>query len=102
MIPRILPFPFPLNVGTDICQISRIHRILSGGRARRFVRRVLAPQEVFHPSVFQREALAWLVREEPKASRHASLEDQGKGTEATKLGPDLRKAAEFLAGRYES
>lgn len=38
-------FPFPINVGTDICQISRIQAILQGPRASRFVDRILAPEE---------------------------------------------------------
>ncbi|KAG6014415.1 hypothetical protein E4U43_006558, partial [Claviceps pusilla] len=47
MSPRPLrPFPFPLNVGTDICQISRIYGILNGPRRTRFINRILAPEEV--------------------------------------------------------
>ncbi|CAI6089799.1 unnamed protein product [Clonostachys chloroleuca] len=38
-------FPLPINVGTDICQISRIYRILEGPRAARFVDRILGPHE---------------------------------------------------------
>ncbi|CAH0048919.1 unnamed protein product [Clonostachys solani] len=38
-------FPLPINVGTDICQISRIRRILEGPRAARFVDRILGPHE---------------------------------------------------------
>ncbi|RFU77941.1 holo-acyl-carrier- synthase [Trichoderma arundinaceum] len=39
------PFPFPLNIGTDICQISRIYRILRSPRGTRFVNRIFSPEE---------------------------------------------------------
>lgn len=38
-------FPLAINVGTDICQISRIHGILRSPRGTRFVNRILAPEE---------------------------------------------------------
>ncbi|QSZ30086.1 hypothetical protein DSL72_004606 [Monilinia vaccinii-corymbosi] len=41
-------FPFPVNLGTDICQISRINDILTKHQskyAHRFIRRVFTPQE---------------------------------------------------------
>ncbi|RAL65651.1 hypothetical protein DID88_005322 [Monilinia fructigena] len=41
-------FPLPVNVGTDICQISRINDILTKHQskyAHRFIRRVFTPQE---------------------------------------------------------
>jgi hypothetical protein len=39
------PFPFPFNIGTDICSIPRILKILKGVSGRRFVRRVLSERE---------------------------------------------------------
>ncbi|KAK3996785.1 hypothetical protein QBC44DRAFT_138616 [Cladorrhinum sp. PSN332] len=56
--PLPLPFPYPLSsirIGTDICKISRISKILRGGqgpearaktRAKRFVGKVLTPFEI--------------------------------------------------------
>ncbi|KEZ41247.1 hypothetical protein SAPIO_CDS7337 [Scedosporium apiospermum] len=42
----ILPFPIPLHIGTDICRVSRILSILTNPkRGRRFVDRVLSPEE---------------------------------------------------------
>lgn len=35
----------PLNIGTDICQVSRIFRLLTGPRGTRFLHRVLTPEE---------------------------------------------------------
>lgn len=44
--PLPLPFPFPLHIGTDICRTRRISRILRGRLGTRFIRRVLAPEEL--------------------------------------------------------
>ncbi|KAM0143559.1 hypothetical protein ACHAO1_000660 [Botrytis cinerea] len=41
-------FPFPVNIGTDICRISRIQDILTKHQskyAHRFIRRIFTPQE---------------------------------------------------------
>lgn len=38
-------FPFPLNIGTDICHIRRIYDILRTPRAGRFVGRILTEAE---------------------------------------------------------
>ncbi|SPQ25257.1 60bd37af-2f45-4256-9954-3de067f1fd9b [Thermothielavioides terrestris] len=43
-----LPFPYPLRIGTDICRIGRIQRILQSARGPRFIQRVLAPEELAH------------------------------------------------------
>lgn len=43
------PFPLPFNVGIDICQISRISKILSANQSRdamRFIRRVFNAAEL--------------------------------------------------------
>ncbi len=41
------PFPFPLNIGTDICHSPRIFTILRQKRiARRFIKRVLTEEEI--------------------------------------------------------
>ncbi|KAE9371549.1 hypothetical protein N431DRAFT_377376 [Stipitochalara longipes BDJ] len=39
------PFPFPFNIGTDICSIDRVFSILKGPSGRRFVRRILNEKE---------------------------------------------------------
>ncbi|KAK2626183.1 hypothetical protein QTJ16_004445 [Diplocarpon rosae] len=38
-------FPLALNIGTDICSISRIRKILSGRHAQAFVRKILRKEE---------------------------------------------------------
>lgn len=48
----LLPFPLPLALGTDICSVARVSRILSHPtRGPRFVERVLAPEERELPRV---------------------------------------------------
>lgn len=79
------PFPFPLNVGTDICRISRIYGILNSPRRLRFINRILAPQEVTqHDS-----RLRW------NTGGLASSEETG-GVQDT----ELWKTAAFVAGRF--
>ncbi|KAK0714668.1 4'-phosphopantetheinyl transferase superfamily, partial [Lasiosphaeris hirsuta] len=68
-------FPFPIHIGTDICQISRIHAILSGARGARFIRRVLAEEELARP----------------RGHVKAVLDGD--------VGP-VRDAAVFMAGRF--
>jgi holo-[acyl-carrier protein] synthase len=67
-------FPFPLNIGTDICHIRRIYDILRTPRAARFVGRILTEAERQHA-----------------ASR---LTLSSTGTDA-----DVWKTAAFVAGR---
>ncbi|OAA61315.1 4'-phosphopantetheinyl transferase [Cordyceps fumosorosea ARSEF 2679] len=77
-------FPLPLNVGTDICQISRIYNILTTPRATRFVERVLAREE--------RPRLASLAGTLP-------LTGAG-GCDPSTRDPEGWKVAAFMAGRF--
>ncbi|KAL2066076.1 hypothetical protein VTL71DRAFT_2147 [Oculimacula yallundae] len=45
-LPAYIPFGIPLRIGTDICHITRIHRLLRGRYAYHFVRRILKKQEI--------------------------------------------------------
>ncbi|KAK4248130.1 hypothetical protein C7999DRAFT_13923 [Corynascus novoguineensis] len=45
-MPPPLPFPYPLRIGTDICRVARIAHILRSRQGARFIRRVLAPEEL--------------------------------------------------------
>ncbi|TWU76395.1 hypothetical protein ED733_006646 [Metarhizium rileyi] len=88
MAARLRPFPFPINVGTDICQISRIYNILSSPRRIRFVNRVLAPEEV----VRHDSRLKWPA---------ASLKGDGDSERPRSDGQtDLWHTAAFVAGRF--
>lgn len=116
----ILPFPQPLRVGTDVCQVSRVYRILTSGgpprrRGARFVERLLAPRE--RESARLRAEVAWLLsssssspgREGQGQGRLAAIPGQEKETEqgqgvvmvaGGRRDARVWKAAEFLAGRY--
>lgn len=78
-------FPLALGVGTDICRISRVHGILRGPRRERFVRRILAPEEVA------------AAGERLLVPSGADGDSDGDGDEARKTG--LWKMAVFVAGR---
>lgn len=88
------PFPLPVNIGTDICQISRIYTILSGPRATRFVHRILSHEEQarkdarLHILSQTRENVAW------KADNKPLLRDEIEARD-----PELWKCAAFVAGR---
>ncbi|KAH6672788.1 hypothetical protein F5X68DRAFT_215025 [Plectosphaerella plurivora] len=87
------PFPFPLNVGTDICQISRIFRVLASPRGSRFVDRILTPSER-SASVALRDGLL-----KPISLRPGEL-DSGSWTDLKNAEPQLWKKAQFMAGRF--
>ncbi|KAM0426142.1 hypothetical protein ACHAPT_008485 [Fusarium lateritium] len=98
-------FPFPLNIGTDICQISRIYRILSGPRASRFVSRILSPEELA-----KKDARLNILRRMPLNNGELAADQQSgtKGSggdnqphEEIAVGnPELWKCAAFVAGRF--
>ncbi|RDA82785.1 hypothetical protein CP532_0849 [Ophiocordyceps camponoti-leonardi (nom. inval.)] len=67
------PFPLGLAIGTDICQISRVGRILAGPRRGRFLGRILTAGE--------REAAEARMRLRPG-------------------GTGCREEASFVAGRF--
>lgn len=90
------PFPFPLNVGTDICQISRIYGIVAGPQRTRFINRILAPEERGRKEV-------QLVNQ----VSHQNLTNNGNKRDEARYGsndvnqrdPALWKTAVFIAGR---
>jgi len=83
-------FPrLPINVGTDICSVQRIRKLLEGPLGHRFIGRTVSQDELLlaKPAVRQ-----WLMDR---------MIRQGPAP-ATLLRWDLlvSQAAEFLAGRY--
>ncbi|WAO85532.1 ACPS domain-containing protein [Fusarium falciforme] len=98
-------FPFPLNIGTDICQISRIYRILSGPRASRFVSRILSPEELAKKDarldILKRVPTKSGALEVGQRSENKSLvgDDQSHESIAAR-DPELWKCAAFVAGRF--
>ncbi len=112
MAAPFLRFPFPLKIGTDICQISRVYNILQSKSGARFVRRILAPEEQARPRWI--EPVAWILG--PEDARQAVAGEQrdqrlavdglarcraqsGPVPDAQDRDPRIWKAAEFMAGR---
>jgi holo-[acyl-carrier protein] synthase len=84
-------FPFPLNIGIDICQISRIYRILCSPQGTRFVKRILSSEE--------------LARKDARLNILDKVQrPDGAGTpqsheQLAAKHPDIWSCAAFVAGR---
>ena len=88
MITKI--FPFPIGLGSDLCHIPRIRRLIIKDppalSAAKFIRRILHPIERSH-------AMAIL---------QAEIDDHGRRRQrrtSQPLNPELHRLAEYLAGR---
>lgn len=94
-------FPFPINIGNDICQISRIYAILSGPRAARFVNRVLSPEElaVNHARI---NVLGIVKAQKPglQDALHKANETSQLHKQIASNDPEVWSCAAFMAGRY--
>lgn len=109
---RILrKFPFPLNLGTDICNVNRIRRILESSRGVRFVQRILNDDERGHPKIqcILNNGPPQSVRQSAKSpgptiEHHTNVAAaHGKNPSPSKPTPNLDEmqlAATFMAGRY--
>ncbi|UNI21936.1 Holo-[acyl-carrier-protein] synthase [Purpureocillium takamizusanense] len=93
-------FPFPLNVGTDICQISRIYSILRGPRRARFVNRILAPEELAQKDARLdfRDVATTSSSSQTDARGEAAAKHDAE--ELTLRATPLWQSAAFLAGRF--
>ncbi len=98
MASRVLPFPFPLHVGTDVCHIARIHAILSTPRAPRFIRRVLAREELVRP----RQAIAKILEPGTPAPVSGGTRSRLAAETADPKASPMWDAAVFMSGRYVS
>lgn len=89
------PFPVPLTVGTDICQISRIFRVLASARGSRFVDRILTPDERAASAVLRHGILS------ATSLRPGDLNGTPGmvWTDLKRAEPQLWKKAQFMAGR---
>ncbi|KAF4333809.1 holo-acyl-carrier synthase [Fusarium beomiforme] len=94
-------FPFPLNIGTDICQISRIYYILSSPRALRFVNRILSSEERAKKDVRLNVLDSATAH---KVTSRDAIDEASKNLKPHELmelrDPDLWKCAAYLAGRF--
>ena len=76
------PFPFPINVGTDICSVQRIFGILkaqNGNGADAFLRRILTDQEreQFQHRSYAKTLQLWHKLQKKKFQLDKKREDLG-------------------------
>ncbi|KAL2165099.1 hypothetical protein VTH06DRAFT_395 [Thermothelomyces fergusii] len=118
MPPPPLPFPYPLRIGTDICRVARIAHILRSRQAARFIRRVLAPEELARARpavhrVLQAASAGGEARPTPGAARAGGRADEEEeeglkgslarredGADADADADAYARAATFMAGRF--
>ncbi|KAH0532206.1 hypothetical protein TsFJ059_000929 [Trichoderma semiorbis] len=98
------PFSFPLNIGTDICRISRIYGILRSPRGMRFVNRVFSPEEQARKDPRLR-CLENRPLDKPFLSEGGTHFQPSVGTapsseEIAHRDPERWAAATFVAGRF--
>lgn len=87
-MPPPLPFPYAIRVGTDICRIARIFRLLCGGHGTRFVHRLLAPEELARMRPAMQKSVAKLATHE-----YAFAEPPPSGEKIGALDDEMRKQA---------
>ena len=124
IVKRIMPpkpFPFPISVGNDICQISRIFHLLNGQHKNRFLSKLFTAKELnaFRTRIFLQDgeeqdyqkfkSLKSVKREDLTGSSKSMQSTGPEGeiqTESVASFEELRKAhpnfwkrASFVAGR---
>ncbi|CAN8102962.1 unnamed protein product [Discula destructiva] len=114
--PRILrKFPLNLALGTDICHVARIRRILSSSSGHRFVKRILNDNERAHPKIQWLFKSATQANGSPKYEKTSELdpvssakmlaEEASDDPSPLQSGPgsqDIQVAAAFMAGRFSA
>ncbi|KAI9896989.1 hypothetical protein N3K66_008011 [Trichothecium roseum] len=103
-------FPFPLNVGIDVCAVDRVGAILGGRFGARFLRRVLAEEELRRDG--KEERLRALREKYGGAGAGAGAWPYGGGREGGKEGDgegavarrgaaeEVQAFARHIAGRF--
>lgn len=88
---KVMPFPYALNIGTDVVHLPRIYRLVTqrGTRSNetylhKFTRRILCPEELHD---FQTRFRL----------QHSALSDPETNTSLKEITPDM---ARWLAGRF--
>ncbi|KAE8380880.1 hypothetical protein BDV26DRAFT_256431 [Aspergillus bertholletiae] len=94
----IIPFPYPLGLGTDICHIPRIKRILSNENpnyVERFTQRIFTEAELadFH----QRHARVLQLKQNLE---NAISTPNGSSLEQDRYDRGLWKLSSWVAGRF--
>ncbi|KAH7238812.1 hypothetical protein BKA59DRAFT_260641 [Fusarium tricinctum] len=91
MMKPLQAFPFPLNSGIDICQISRIFRILCSRQGIRFVKRILSSEELA-----RKDARLNIL---DKVKRPYSVGTPQSHEQLAAKYPEMWSCAAFVAGR---
>jgi holo-[acyl-carrier protein] synthase len=91
MASKFASFPFPLGVGTDICRIQRIRRILDKRAGAKFITRILTEEE---------RTAADRIIGPILAEQTTSPDAVSPGGEDQVASAANKSAARFLAGRY--
>ncbi|KAI1774925.1 hypothetical protein F4818DRAFT_55752 [Hypoxylon cercidicola] len=79
----------PMGIGIDICRISRVYKNLTNPMGPKLVRRILSPEEQTVPYTLN---ILKCVFTPPQNLQSQDSKDP--------KDPRMRKAAEFLAGRF--
>ncbi|KKA28545.1 hypothetical protein TD95_002239 [Thielaviopsis punctulata] len=87
----MLPFPYPIRIGTDICQISRIRRIVTGGHGVRFLQRIFSDHE--------RTVFAARLKPAFEAAEKAAMPERATSKRPAQDAA-LDQAVTFVAGRF--
>ncbi|KAI2781848.1 hypothetical protein F4815DRAFT_464475 [Daldinia loculata] len=87
-------FPFSFGVGTDICQISRIYKIIAQKKGSNFIHRVLTKDEI------NSVRGASHVLEPIYSRRHLPESDLFPNGNIEEEIPAVATAARFMAGRW--
>ncbi|EHK20401.1 uncharacterized protein TRIVIDRAFT_203026 [Trichoderma virens Gv29-8] len=98
------PFPFPLNIGTDICRISRIYGILRSPRGMRFVNRIFSPEEQARKDprlrCLENRPLDNTFLHEGSKPFEMNAGTASSSEEIARRDPERWAAATFVAGRF--
>ncbi|KAI0140061.1 hypothetical protein F4776DRAFT_574114 [Hypoxylon sp. NC0597] len=84
---------FPIGIGTDICQISRIYKNLTSGTGVKFIHRILTPEEYKTPQATNVLRCVYMLQDNVVIKRPFDNLDDPRD-------PAILKAAQFIAGRF--
>jgi hypothetical protein len=103
MPPRLIPFPLPYSIGTDICNIRRIAHILlkaDGQKSHNFVNKILNKQE-WDEGQIEKSFLQNLRNSQAVLKENQEdTENVPPGREAShNFPPKIWKISQWLAGR---
>ncbi|KAI1423366.1 hypothetical protein F5Y12DRAFT_716437 [Xylaria sp. FL1777] len=95
------PTDLPFTIGNDICRIVRVGRILKGRLGPQFVRRILKPNEIGHPTTAG--ILQCILDQKVQGSEDAQTipaTSEATPSALTRDTHSFTRAVEFMAGRF--